>query len=117
MPEFFNINYWNRWRKSWNWRKKSWRKKPPSKPVSLFRKDHNFPTALLAKLSNLSSSNKRERIPNSTSNEPAPAVQVSFIVSSFTPVNKFTRGNGKPDDVLHENEIDVNYYSEKSTKN
>jgi len=62
----------------------------PSRPVSLLLRLHSALTARLATHSNVESPIKRLKIPNSTSREPAPAVQVSLMLSGGTPVFRFT---------------------------
>lgn len=62
----------------------------PNRPVSLFLRLHRALTARLATHSNVESPIRRLKIPNSTSRDPAPAVQVSLMQSSGTPVFRFT---------------------------
>lgn len=62
----------------------------PNKPVSLLLRFHRALTARLATHSNVESPIKRLRIPNSTRRDPAPAVQVSFMLSRGTPNLKLT---------------------------
>lgn len=62
----------------------------PNRPVSLLLRFHRALTARLATHSNVESPIKRLKIPNSTSKDPAPAVQVSLMLSAGTPVFKFT---------------------------
>lgn len=62
----------------------------PNKPVSLLLKFHRALTARRATHSNVESPIRRLRMPNSTSRDPAPAVQVSLMLSGGTPFFKFT---------------------------
>lgn len=62
----------------------------PKRPVSLLLRFHSALTARLATHSNVESPIKRLKMPNSTSREPAPAVQVSLMLSGGTPVFRFT---------------------------
>lgn len=63
---------------------------PPNNPVSLLRRFQRAFTARLATHSKVESPSSRLRIPNSTRREPAPAVQVSLLLSGGTPVFRFT---------------------------
>lgn len=62
----------------------------PNNPVSLLRRFQRAFTARLATHSKVESPSSRLRIPNSTRREPAPAVQVSLLLSGGTPVFRFT---------------------------
>lgn len=66
----------------------------PNRPVSLLLSLHRALTARRATHSNVESPIKRLRIPNSTSRDPAPAVQVSLMLSGGTPVFRFTCVHG-----------------------
>lgn len=77
----------------------------PSNPVLLLRRFQRAFTARLATHSKVESPSSRLRIPNSTSREPAPAVQVSLLLSGGTPVFRLTWDGknqklcGRPHDV------------------
>lgn len=67
----------------------------PSSPVLLLLRLQSALTALLATHSNVESPSSLLRIPNSTSKEPAPAVQVSLLLSGGTPFFRLTCEEGK----------------------
>lgn len=62
----------------------------PNRPVLLFLRLQRALTARRATHSKVESPIKRLKIPNSTSRDPAPAVQVSLMLSGGTPVFRFT---------------------------
>lgn len=62
----------------------------PNRPVLLFLRLQRALTARLATHSKVESPIRRLKIPNSTSRDPAPAVQVSLMLSGGTPVFRFT---------------------------
>lgn len=67
----------------------------PSSPVLLLLRLHRAFTALLATHSKVESPSSLLRIPNSTSKDPAPAVQVSLWLSGGTPFFRFTCEQGQ----------------------